>query len=89
MERGNGNGINFSEGVWCGDSSLVELISIDPTTLDQPHVKVNEFITQDKSWNFSKLGSFLPGTVIRKICAIPLPFNDVLDSICWGLTRSV
>jgi len=49
---------------------------------------ISEFNTLDNTWNVAKLANFLPHRLVQKISAMPLPFNDVLDSFCWGFLRN-
>jgi len=54
-QLGNGNKINFWIHAWCHESPLVELLHMDSSgTLDN-NLKVNAFISSDKTWDEVKL----------------------------------
>ena len=66
---------------------MIELLNIAITTLDQPNIMVNKFITPNKTSNMTKLAKFLLHYVVQNISIIPMLFNKVPNSFCWGPSK--
>ena len=85
---GNGHTISFWFDNWCHELPLVEMIDPDRAVNNMSHVKVKEFITQDKVWDIAKLSQVLPQHLVKLVLAVPIPVTDMEDSFCWGFTGS-
>jgi len=80
--------INFLTDSWCSNDSLVSKLDLDPTTLLDAKIKVNEFITMQKPWKLTKLRSYLLDDLVQLIQGIPPPYTEVTGSFCWAYTGS-
>jgi len=80
--------INFWTDSWCSNDSLVSKLDLDPTTLLDAKIKVNEFITMQKPWKLTKLRSYLLDDLVQLIQGIPPPYTEVTGSFCWAYTGS-
>ena len=83
---GNGKAINFWTDAWCSEENLASQLSSDYVPISNLEVKVCEFFTPDKQWDAAKLCQVLPSHLVSVVQGIPIPFTDVPDSFCWGLT---
>jgi len=85
---GNGHTISFWLDSWCHGSPVVELSDPGPVVADRSKVKVNGFITIEKSWDTTKLSQILLQHLVRLVLAVPIPLTNMEDSFCWGFTGS-
>lgn len=81
---GNGQRINFWYDNWIEDSPLIHNISSDMEDLIEEKVKASDFITPTKEWDTNSLVNILPGHIINKINAIPIPVVDLNDRILFA-----
>ena len=61
---GNGRSIKFWTDNWCAEESLVTMLQLDPVSLSDPNLLVQDFITPDKQWDLPKLRQLLPNDII-------------------------
>jgi len=85
---GNGRNINFWTDTWCADKPLASTLGLDCGPLSDAELRVSDFITPEKQWDTAKLQQYLPPDLIQRVHSIPLPYSNVTDSFCWGLTGS-
>jgi len=60
--------------------NITDTVSIDKS------LKVSHFITGNYEWNVAKLQSLVGTSQLQLILAIPVPFNPIPNSVCWGLS---
>lgn len=63
------------------ESPLIDKIPRDMTQNVVQDTTVSYFINNDKTWNRDKLEVYLPGHIIHKSLAIPIPRTKVSDKI--------
>ena len=85
---GDGRHILFWFDDWVDNRTLLEIMSLDEHMISNPAAKVCDFM-HNKQWNVSVLAQTINNPIIvQKIIGIPIPFNEVQDSFCWGLSTS-
>jgi len=57
----------------------------DPSLIDTT-LKVSHFITSARKWDVTKLKSLVSDPLLQLILATPIPYNDIPNFICWGLS---
>ena len=83
---GRGTNINFWLDNWCANDSLVSMLGIRDSSLIDTSLMVSQFITSAHEWDVTKLKSLVSDPLLQLILATPIPYNDIPDSICWGLS---
>jgi len=85
---GVGQDILFWFDNWVDNRALLDIMSLDEHMISNPAAKVCDFM-HNKQWNVSMLAQTINNPIIvQKIIGIPIPFNEVQDSFCWGLSTS-
>ena len=68
---------------WCDHTNLVELFGLDPTSIQNPELRVCDFITNDKCWDSAKIQSLVSREdIVQKMIGIPLLHMESEDSFC-------
>ena len=67
---------------------MVVLIAEDSNPVLDLTVKINEFILPDKRWSIPKLLQLGFPLILPLVLAVPIPFTDIPDKFCWGMTGS-
>ena len=62
------------------------MLNIADTALIDTSLKVLHFITGNNEQNVAKLQPLVGTGQLQLILTIPIPFNSIPDSICWGLS---
>lgn len=78
---GNGKKISFWTDLWCGDENLLKQQNKHASEVDL-NLRVEHFITCDKSWNVEKLKEVVGRHQAGRISKLPIPYNDVKDEKC-------
>lgn len=78
---GNGKKISFWIDLWCGDENLLKQQNKHASEVDF-NLRVEHFITCDKSWNVEKLKEVVGRHQAGRISKLPIPYNDVKDEKC-------
>jgi len=75
------------------------MLGLDPSTLLDDDIKVSEFTSPKKQWDFFffdkpkkqwdylKLRNYLPNDLVQLIQGIPIPCTEVMNSFLLGLYR--
>ena len=68
------------------NDSLVSMLGIRDSSLINTSLMVSFFITSAHKWDVTKLKSLVSDPLLQLILATPIPYNDIPDSICWGVS---
>ena len=71
---------------WCAQDNLVNMLHRQDVSLLDTSLLVSHFISPTKEWDLSKLRQVVDEDILKLILATPIPFNPILDSVCWGLS---
>jgi len=61
------------------------MLYITNHSLTDTSLKVSDFIKDNKEWNIDTLQPLLDQVCLQLILAVPIPFNPISESVCWGL----
>ncbi|KAL7235947.1 hypothetical protein ACSBR1_019263 [Camellia fascicularis] len=84
---GDGKSISIWHDYWCGQGTIAEQCTGDPSL---PNMKVVDIIQEDGSWKIEEIVDFIPQSVLQSILQIHLAqFVTVTDTPHWkGATTS-
>ena len=83
---GSGMNINFWLDNWCANDSLLSMLGIRDSSLVDTSLKVSQFITSAREWDVTKLKGLVSDPLLQLILTTPIPYNNIPNSICWGLS---
>ena len=69
------------------NTRLVDLLDLELSSIDNPQLRVSNFITRNRCWDEPAIRLLIhQDDIIEKILGIPLPQFPTEDSFCWGFT---
>ena len=82
---GNGTSIRFWTDRWMSEKIIMEWLQINNTHVHDLNFRVSECFTTNKEWDLTRLKMLVPDHIVERIVAIPIPFHDIEDEICWAI----
>ena len=65
---------------------MITLLDLNISDIQNLDLTVDQFITEDHSWDIAALSLVVPPHIVQTIKGIPLPVNDTFDEPCWGFS---